>query len=277
MRSLLMQTKRPPFWMLLVGLVVCSTAVLIESGSHECGGSLWICSQQQMAHDVWMMVLPLGWLLLRGCFAGLRQLRRTRQLVRIMLSLPPHPLSTQMAEIVARLNLEGRVSVVEYATPEAFCYGLFRPRICLTAPLLQLLSSAEIEAVLRHERHHLHRYDPLRTIIWTILSNTFWWLDDHAHHAYLLRELAADQAVIAAQGRTPLARALFKLLAVPNAHQLSRPELAVSGISVTDARIDQLIHPEQVVAPPLRIWQWLYIPVMLLLTLIACSVVMAHL
>jgi len=92
-----------------------------------------------------------------------------------------------------------------------------------------------------------------------------------------LRELAADQSVIAEQGRAPLAKALFKLLAVPNAHQLSRPELAVSGLSVTDARIDQLIHPEQVVAPPLRIWQWLYIPIVLLLTLIVCSVVMAHL
>ena len=272
-----MQSKRSPFWMLLAGLVACGLGILFESESHACGGSPWVCSQQQLVHDVWMLALPLSFLLLRGCFAGLQQLWRTRQLMRIMLSLPHHPMSTHVAEIVAKLNLEGRMIVVEYATPEAFCYGLVRPQICLTAPLLQLLSPSELEAVLRHERHHLRRYDPLRTVIWTIVSNTFWWLDDHAHHAYLLRELAADRAVIAEQGRMPLASALFKLLAVPNTPQLSRPELAVSGLSVTDARIDQIIHPEQVVVPPLLVWQWLYVPVVFLLTLAVCSVLMAHL
>lgn len=276
-----MQSKRSPFWMLLSGLAACGLGIPLEFESHACAGSRWVCSQQHMAHtiwvhDLWMLALPLAFLLLRGCLGGLQQLWRTRQLLRAMLSLPPHPLSAQIDEIVARLNIEGRVQVVEYATPEAFCYGLFRPRICLTAPLLRLLSPAEVEAVLRHERHHLRRYDPLRTVIWTVVSNMFWWLDDHAHHAYLLRELAADRAVIAEQGRTPLAGALFKLLAVPNAHQLSRPGIIVSGLSVTDARIDQLLHPEQVVAPRLLVWQWLYLPVVLLLTLMVCSVVMAQ-
>lgn len=271
-----MQSKRSPLWMLLIGLGACGLGISLESDSHACVGSLWACSRQHVAHDTWMMALPLGFLLLRGGWAGLQQLWRTRQIMRVMLSLPPHPLSTPSAELVTKLNLEGRVRVVEYATPEAFCYGLLRPRICLTAPLLRLLSPAELEAVLRHERHHLRRYDPLRTVIWTVISNTFWWLDDHAHHAHLSRELAADRAVIAEQGRTPLASALFKLLAVPDAHQLSRPDMAVSGLSVTDARIDQLIHPEQIVAPRLMVWQWLYLPIVLLLTLMICSLMMAH-
>ena len=277
-----MQSKRSTFWMLLSGLAACGLGISMEVENHACTGSLWACSQQHMVHniwthDVWMMALPLVFLLLRGCVAGLQQLWRTQQLLRAMLSLPPYPLPAQIAEMVARLDLEGRVQVVEYATPEAFCYGLVRPRICLTTPLLRLLSPAELEAVLRHERHHLRRYDPLRTVIWTVVSNMFWWLDDHAHHAYLLRELAADRAVIAEQGRMPLASALFKLLAVPNAHQMSRPDLVVSGLSVTDARIDQLLHPEQVVAPRLLVWQWLYLPVVLLLTLVVCSVVMTQL
>lgn len=271
-----MQIKRSPFWMLLTGLGACVLAISLESENHACVGSLLMCSQQQLAHDFWMMALPMGFLLLRGCFAGLQQLWHTRQLMRVMLSLPPHPLSSSIAELVTRLNLEGRVHVVEYVTPEAFCYGLVRPQICLTAPLLRLLSPAELEAVLRHERHHLRRYDPLRTVIWTIVSNMFWWLDDHAYHAHLVRELAADRAVIAEQGRTPLASALFKLLAVPNAHQLSRSGIAVSGLSVTDARIDQLIHPEQVIAPRLMVWQWLYLPIVLLLTLVVCSLIMSH-
>lgn len=277
-----MQSNRSPFWMLLTGLGACGLGIAMEFESHACVGSLWTCSQQHMVHnlwthDVWMMALPLAFLLVRGCFAGMQQLWRTRQLLRAMLSLPSHPLRAPIDEIVARLDIEGRVQVVEYATPEAFCYGLFRPRICLTTPLLDLLSSAELEAVLRHERHHLRRYDPLRTLIWTVVSNMFWWLDDHAHQAYLLRELAADRAVIDEQGRTPLASALFKLLAVPNAHQLSRPDFAVSGLSVTDARIDQLLHPEQVVAPRLLVWQWLYLPAVLLFTLMLCSVVMTQL
>lgn len=271
-----MQSKRSPFWMLLTGLGACVLGISLESDRHACVASLWVCSQQQMVHDFWMMSLPLGFLLLRGCCAGIQQLWHTRQLMRVMLSLPAYPLSISIAELVTRLNLEGRVRVVEYATPEAFCYGLLRPQICLTAPLLRLLSPVELEAVLRHERHHLRRHDPLRTVIWTIVSNMFWWLDDHAHHAHLLRELAADRAVIAEQGRTPLASALFKLLAVPNAHQLSRPGIAVSGLSVTDARIDQLIHPAQVVAPRLIVWQWLYVPIVVLLTLAVCSLIMAH-
>lgn len=272
-----MRTRWLTVWLPLVGLSACVVGLLLLPATNHCVVSPGLCNQQGMLRDVVMMTLPLLFLALRGSIAGAQQVRRTRTLVQTMLALPRSRLTTDLMNVLHKLHLDGRVSVVEYTVPEAFCYGFLRPRICLTTGLLATLSLPEVEAVLRHERHHLRHYDPLRTLVWTIVSRTLWWLEDHAQHAHLLRELAADRAVITEQGRPPLASALFKLLTSPPADQASRAGVAVSGISVTDARIDQLLDPEQRVTSSLPVWRWLIISILLLLTVPLCSVMMAWL
>lgn len=261
----------------LLGIFACAVGILLQTSSRHCMASSWFCNAQGMVRDFWMMAVPLLVLFGRGAWAGIVQLRRTYTVVRTMLRLPRAPELPLITELARALSLSGRIDVVTYAAPEAFCYGLVRPRICLTSGLLAVLSPQEIEAVLRHERHHLRQFDPLRTVVWTVLGGTFWWLEDRAEHAHLLRELAADRAVIVEQGRTSLASALLKLLTVPRIGQLPTSEIAISRLSITDARIDQLVRSEQTPPPTRKSWQWLYLPTLLALTILLCSLIMARL
>lgn len=261
----------------LIAIFACVAGILFQTRTQHCIISPWLCNQQGMLRDFWMMALPLLLLLGRGAWAGFQQLRRTFGVVQTMLRLPRAPQLPLITELARTLNLTGRIDIVAYDAPEAFCYGLLRPRICLTSGLLAVLSPQELEAVLRHERHHLRQFDPLRTLLWTILSGAFWWLEDRAEHAHLLRELAADRAVIAEQGRTSLASALLKLLTAPHASRLPSSKIAISGLSVTNARIDQLVRSEQIPAPARKDWQWLSLPMLIVLTMLFCSVVMARL
>lgn len=272
-----MRRKLLPLSLPLVGLAACGAGALLQVEDQHCFASLSLCTAQGMLADFWMMVLPLVFLVGCGMWAGLLQLRRTYGVVHAMLRLPRLVDVPLIAELAYKLDLTGRIDVVTYPAPEAFCYGLLRPRICLTSGLLAVLSPLELEAVLRHERHHLRQYDPLRTLCWTIISGACWWLEDRAEHAHLVRELAADRAVIAEQGRRSLASALLKLLTVPGPDSLPASGIAISGLSVTDARIDQLVRSEQINVPPRRHWQWLVLPALLFLTLLLCSVVMSRL
>jgi beta-lactamase regulating signal transducer with metallopeptidase domain len=266
-----------PISLPIISLFACGAGVLLQTQTQHCGLSPWFCNHQGMLRDFWMMALPLLFLLARGGWLGVQQLRRTHRVVKTMLGLPRAPQVPLITELAQQLNLMGRIEIVTYHAPEAFCYGILRPRICLTSGLLAVLTPAEIEAVLRHERHHLRRYDPFRTLCWTVISGAFWWLEDRAEHAHLLRELAADQAVIVEQGRTSLASALLKLLTLPRADHLPASDMAVSGLSVTDARIDQLVRSDQMIVAPQKQWQWLLLPTLLVVTMLFCSLVMARL
>lgn len=272
-----MRAKWLPLGLPLLALAACGIGVLLQTGTSHCALSAWLCNRQGIVRDFLMMLLPLLVLALRGCYAGLRQVRQTRRLVRSMLRFPRRQLSTEFQAVVDRLRIAERIDVIEFPATKAFCYGFLRPRICVTGSLIETLTASELEAVLRHERHHLKQHDPLRTLLWTTLTGALWWLEHHAEHAQLLRELAADRAVLREQGRVPLASALLKILSAPSAEQPSLADAAISGLSETDARIQQLTHPEQRIAPALQLRQWLVLPAMLLVTFALCSIFMAHL
>ena len=269
-----MRAERTLIWLPLVGVVACSPGIVLLSATHHCWGLAALC-------QVWAVPLPLtpaAWIMLlslllpavRGLYAGFAQLARTHRSLQHVRRLPRTELSEPLAAIVANLTLRNRLELDHRAEPDAFCYGLLRPRICVTTGLRDALSTAELEAVLRHERHHLRRYDPLRTLLWTMLDGACWWMENGAEHARLLRELAADRAVIAAGLRKQLASALLKLLAYSGG-KLATSKLAIGGLSVTDARIDQLLRPDQPPPPRLSLYRWLAVPFVLILSTVLCS------
>jgi len=147
-----------------------------------------------------------------GGSTAARQWRGERRLVAAIEAMrrpPPPALRRQLR----RLGLQGRVDVIAAPRPVAFTYGWRTPRICLSRALLRLLPPDALEAVLRHERHHLRRRDPLRlALVRTLAAGAFLvpaLRDVHAHSLTLL-ELAADADAIAPpHGRGPLARALY--------------------------------------------------------------------
>ena len=116
--------------------------------------------------------------------------------------------------VVGRLGGRSGVHLVADPRPQAFCAGYLRPRVYVSQGAVDLLSEAELEAVLAHERHHLHVRDPLRIASGRILGQALFFVP--AVRAMFGRygeeaELNADGAAVreGPGGRAALAAALL--------------------------------------------------------------------
>jgi hypothetical protein len=149
------------------------------------------------------------------------------------------------------LNITGflpedrRVRLVEDATPQAFCAGLFHPRVYLSRGAAELLSDEECRAVLAHEFHHAGRLDPLRLLVARALGAGLFFLPAvrrlaQRHEA--LAELAADEAAERAAGGK---RALVSALVAFDAH----PGPTIVGMA--PERVDRLLGHRLSVRLPL--------------------------
>jgi Zn-dependent protease with chaperone function len=128
------------------------------------------------------------------------------------------------------------VTVIDDASPQAFCAGYLRPRVYISRGALDLLSPAELGAVLLHEDHHRLTFDPLRFACARVLSQALFFLpavrplgERYSH----LAEQHADQAAVRASGgdSAPLASALlaFDAAAPPG------------GAGISPERVDSLL------------------------------------
>ncbi len=191
------------------------------------------------------LLLPLALLLAGGLRAlGMlaTQLYYTRRLLldagQRRLSLP-----AALAGLADGLELTGRLTLVEDETPYAFAAGLWRPGIWLSTGLVALLDETELRAVLRHERHHVRRRDPLRVLMARSLAHGLFFLPVAAalRNAYLeAKEREADAASGAGHD---LAAALLKLVRT-EARLPERASLAAAGANVAADRIHRLLGHE---------------------------------
>jgi hypothetical protein len=154
------------------------------------------------------------------------------------------PLTASVLSAAQGLGLDGRIDVVADDRPFSFCYWFVRPRICLSTALVERLDDDELRAVMHHERYHLVHRDPLRLVIARYFAAGLYVVpvvDELLGFHTLQKEIEADEdAVRASGGVRSLASALYKLL--PDADDVSLGLLVpVSSLSVTEARIDQLV------------------------------------
>jgi len=186
----------------------------------------------------------LSLMLRNGLLTVWKLWRATRHLIQTThaVRLPQPPVVTRLA---SRLGLTTALVVVPDRKPFSFCYGLWQPRICLSLGLIDLLTEAELEAVLWHEAYHLRRREPLRMVIALCLSRIFFFiplLAELRDHYLTEKELAADTAAEAHTSRAALAGALYKLLTLKTPFTLP-PMAAAAGLSVTAQRVDRLLTP----------------------------------
>lgn len=187
---------------------------------------------------------PLGALILMlasvACMGAvgrsLRMWSRTRALTRRRATVAvPEPLH----RLAARLTIEADVRCFAHPLPLAYTAGLRHPLIWLSSSLVELLSDDELEAVLLHERAHLRRRDPLRLVVVRSVAAFLAlvpWIAALARRFEVAKELDADREALHHQGSAvALAGALFAI----GERQVS-DQLAVSGWSLSAARIDQL-------------------------------------
>jgi len=198
-------------------------------------------------------VVAGGVLLLAVCGISLGLLTLLRKLVAQKIALPP-----SVVTAASGLDLDGRIDVVVDERPFSFCYWFLRPRICLSTALVERLESDELRAVLYHERYHLRQRDPLRQIVARYFAAGLYVVpvvDELLSFHTLQKEIEADQEAVRASGDVrSLASALYKLL--PDADDVSLGLLVpVSSLSVTEARIEQLVvgSPLPIALSPLSV------------------------
>jgi len=237
----------------LVALAAASLALL--------GGLLWWQSPH-LAHGVWLacqsaaqavegywplagLLLPLalvGASALRGLGMLAMQLWYTRRLLR-NLKRRSLPLPASLARQTRTLQLEDRVTLVKDVEAYAFAAGLARPRIWLSSGLLALLDEAELAAVLRHERHHLDRRDPLRVLLARSLAHGLFFLPVAAALRDLYLEAKEREADAASGANYELAAALLKLVQA-GSHLPPAASLAAAASASTAGRIHRLLGRE---------------------------------
>jgi Zn-dependent protease with chaperone function len=139
--------------------------------------------------------------LILGLRASWRQLRAYRSLV-------------DQIGVVEPLDKDPRVTVIADPLPQAFCAGYLHPRVYVSRRTVELLTNAELDAVLAHEHHHRRVRDPLRLAYARILSQALFFvpvLRSLSERYAELAELSADHAAVRANAGevAPLASALL--------------------------------------------------------------------
>lgn len=225
--------------------------------------------------DLTVHLLSYGLLfaVLAGGVAGgttfFSQWRRTERFVRRLLVQRAVERAT-LERLAGRIGLAGRVDLVQSDEPRCFCYGLVRPRVCITTRLVQMLDRSELEAVLRHEAYHLRNYDPLRILLGRALVSAFFFVpalrDLFAHYELHVELIADRQAVRQMRGPGSLAAALDKLLDARTAGPASLPAIAHGGS--LELRIDSLLG-DSVAPPTLKGWRRGIVSVLLMLLITA--------
>ncbi|AQA15687.1 hypothetical protein BV401_40060 [Streptomyces malaysiensis subsp. malaysiensis] len=119
-------------------------------------------------------------------------------------------------DMVGRRSARLRATVLDHDTPAAYCLPGRRPRIVVSAGALRLLSPAQLESVLEHERAHIAGRHHLALAATEAFARVFRWLplarEARAQTALLL-EMAADDRALRRHPRQALASALYTMAA----------------------------------------------------------------
>lgn len=189
-------------------------------------------------------LLPVGLGLVLATVEALRLTIATRRTITALVPAQLH-IDSRLQQLARECQLDGATVLVHTSRPLVFTHGLIRPKVWLSTGLLDSLSDDELEAVLRHEEHHVQAHDPLKILVVRCLSRALFFIPvacDLAEAYGTAKELAADQSAVQAMGRAlPLARALRKLIMVQPA--LTLDAALVSERHVTETRLLTLLDP----------------------------------
>lgn len=156
-------------------------------------------------------------ILLIGILTLAVQTLKTRRYIKKNLSRKVLIPSTTKS-ITQQLNLNGKINIVKDNNKFSFCYGLVKPKICLSTGLLRNLTEDELKAVLLHESYHLKNHDPLKILLGKTSAIMFFFIPlfrDIQNYYAFSKEIAADEVVIKNGNKHSLISVLSKLMISP--------------------------------------------------------------
>jgi beta-lactamase regulating signal transducer with metallopeptidase domain len=135
--------------------------------------------------------------------------------------------------------------------------GLLRPCVIVPTGLFDRHDAAGLQAVLAHEKSHIHRADPMAALLQRIIVVIFWWnplLRVLSRHIDDSREMACDEAAVRRLGSAQdVARALTEFV-----HQRHHSGEAVHSLGLGSAkalftrRIRRLLEEVEISSPRIR-------------------------
>ncbi|MEK9183303.1 MAG: M56 family metallopeptidase [Patescibacteria group bacterium] len=200
-------------------------------------------------HPFIFSALISGGILLAGCigYAVLKTIRliwRTDSFIKQTLKSKNKNLTTKLIKAARQTGLIGKIMEIEKEEPTIFCFGFWRPKICLSKSLVKHLNPAELRAVLLHEKQHLLSGEPRKAMLIKILTNLLFFLP--GWRALTIKyltysELSADERATANfKNKMPLARALCKIIKWKESWVMKK-QLALSFFDeVTEERVNKL-------------------------------------
>ncbi|MGH3274544.1 MAG: M56 family metallopeptidase [Streptosporangiaceae bacterium] len=180
-----------------------------------------------------VLLTLLVWVLLSAAAAVLRARQRQHALLSLLARGDP--------------KVPGAL-VVDYPAAAAYCLPGLRSAIVISAGTLDLLDSAELAAVLAHERAHLRERHDLVLLPFVALRNGFAWsaVVRKAHRAVaLLIEMHADDMALRHRPARELATALLRVGAAGGGPAPSGALAAASPVMDCDVavRVTRLLRP----------------------------------
>jgi Zn-dependent protease with chaperone function len=224
---------------LLCGVAGCILLSLIAYRVTRDGPGALVGDDALLPAAIFLALVGAGATL--GARSLARQIASSRRLARRVSDLRM-PTPSALEDAAERTGLAGRLVLVDCEEPFSFAYGALTPRVVVSRGLCEHTTPHELDAVLEHERYHVHNLDPLKVLLARSLPATFFYLPvlRDLHIRYMAgRELAADRRAVAAHGTRPLAAALFKVVRGPGWPELSTAA-AIGGPELLDVRVSQL-------------------------------------
>lgn len=181
----------------------------------------------------------------------LRQVYGHWRLHRHLLARHRQP-DVETRDLIQQLCAEDWIVIFAASERSAFCSGLITPRAYVSTALVDLLDRSELEAVLRHELHHVRQRDPLRLFLGRLVAVAGMpipVLRVIVQRQQVQVELAADRSALTSVPVETLASALIR---VSRGQTHPAPALVTAGFSATEARISALLS-QPVIPSPRRI------------------------
>ena len=171
----------------------------------------------------------------------------TNRFIKVNLRSKRKIFTKKLRKATETLKLENKVIEINDSSPVIFCFGFWRPKICISSLFVRSLKTEELIAVLLHEQHHLKVHEPARVYFVKTVTRVLFFLPllkSLAKQYFIFSELAADDwAISKSRAKTPLAQAVYKALEWKESTKESTvaSNLAVSSFSnITEERINKI-------------------------------------
>lgn len=230
------KTNRAFFQTIFMGFIALTALVFASLKAYQLSGLYFAvlihkikdaCGCESMAQffamhpDIFRAVIlfgvGIGIFIIYSLYKLIKLYSRTNKYIAHHLSFARARYSAKLKMAIKALELD-ESKIIEINKPNdlaVFCFDFWRPKICISHALVNLLGKDELKAVLAHEAQHMANYEPLKIFIVKYFRSIFFFLPGlktSAKKYFTLSELAADEhACGSVAEKSSLAKAILKI------------------------------------------------------------------